>query len=102
MTSTISPTRVPIRRRHLGRNVAMGAAAVALGVAAAFVIEDWTDSTTVDTPSVEVEVDVSETPASPDALDSRTVAAQRAAHVDFCRTTAWAPDAVEACLESTR
>jgi hypothetical protein len=103
MTSTVHPTPVPIRHRHLGRNVAIGAAAVALGVGAAFLIEDWTASTTVtETRSVVVDMTNADLlPATPDAAEHWVVARQ-AAHEQFCQTTPVAPDAIEACLNLTR
>lgn len=100
MTTTMKPTAVPIRRRrHLGRNVAIGAAAVALGVGAAFLIEDWTDSeTVVETRSVQVDMTNADLlPTSPVGAE-HWVAARQAAHVAFCQGTPVAPDAVEACL----
>ena len=96
MTSTISPTRVQVRHPHLVRNVAMGAAAVALGVGAAFLVDEWTDSTPQQTPAVEV--DVTERTGSPDAVEHRMLTAEQQAHEEFCRATAWTPDALEACL----
>lgn len=103
MTTTMKPTAVPIRRRHLGRNVAIGTAAVALGVAAAFVIEDWTDSTPVtETRSVVVDMTNADLlPVSPVGAE-HWVAARQAAHVEFCQATPVAPDAVEACLGLSR
>lgn len=99
MTSTVHPTSVPIRRRHLGRNVAIGAAAIALGVASAFVIEGWTDSSSVtETQSVVVDMKNADLlPTSPVGAE-HWITARRAAHVDFCTTTPISPDAAEHCL----
>ena len=94
MTTAVTPTPVPTR--HLGRKLALGAAAVAFGAAGALVIEAWTDSDPVtDTPTVVEPTQTRMGPISADAIDRWA----EADHERFCQGL-HTPDAIEACLRA--